>query len=123
MEGQLLWMLVVQLIVIFFVAVCILFFMLKKLVGRTHIPSAGGSKSILITAADTLIGTQIAKHLASIGFRVFAGVADVNSKAALRLRSNGSPWLHVLPLDVTKDDSLARTIQFVREHFHAGEKG
>lgn len=122
MEGQLLWMLIVQLIVIFLVAVSILVFILKKLAGRSRIPSEG-SKSILITAADTPIGIQIAQHLASLHFRVFAGVSDLNSKAANRLRSTASPWLHILPLDVTKDESLAHVVKAVREHFHAGEKG
>jgi len=122
MEGQLLWMLIIQLIVIFFAAICILLFMLKKLAGRARIPS-DGSKSILITAADTPIGIQIARHLASLRFRVFAGVSDVNSVAAYRLRSTGSPWLHILPLDVTKDDSLHSAVKAVREHSHAGEKG
>lgn len=121
MEGQLLWMLIIQLIVIFFVAVCILIFMLKKLVGTTRLPT--GSKTILITAADTFIGTQIAKYLTSFGFRVFAGVSDINSKASYRLRSYGSPWLHVIQLDVTRDESLALAIKAVKEHFHAGEKG
>lgn len=121
MEGQLLWVLVLQLLVIVFVAVSILFFMLKKLVGRSRVPT--GSKTILVTAADTQIGSQIATHLASIGFRVFAGVSDINSKASGRLRAFGSPWLHVLPLDVTNNDSLAFAIKSVRDHFHAGEKG
>ncbi|CAG7838428.1 unnamed protein product [Allacma fusca] len=121
MDGQLMWMLVLQLLVIISVAVCILVFMLKKLVGRSRVPM--GSKTILITAADTLIGSQISAHLASMGFRVFAGVSDVNSKGAQRLKSFGSPWLHVIALDVTKNDSLHYAIKAVREHFHAGEKG
>jgi len=119
MEGQLLWVLVLQLLVIVFVAVSILFFMLKKLVGKSRVPTG----SILVTAADTQIGSQIATHLASIGFRVFAGVSDVNSKGSARLKAFGSPWLHVLPLDVTNNDSLAFAIKSVRDHFHAGEKG
>ncbi|OXA60423.1 D-beta-hydroxybutyrate dehydrogenase, mitochondrial [Folsomia candida] len=121
MEGQLLWVLIVQLCVIVFVAVCILIFILKKLVGRSKVPT--GSKTILVTAADSVIGTQIATHLASIGFRVFAGVNDVNSKASLRLKTCGSPWLHVIPLDVTNNDSLAYTIKAIGRSFHAGEKG
>jgi len=122
MEGQLLCMLIIQLSVIFFVAICIIYFILKKLVGKSRIPSVG-SKSILITAADTIIGTQISRHLASLGFRVFAGVSDLNSKASSRLRSGNSPWLHIVPLDVTNDESLAYSIKVVKEHFHAGEKG
>jgi hypothetical protein len=121
MEGQLLWVLILQLCVIVFVAVCILFFMLKKLVGRSRVPT--GSKTILVTAADTLIGSQISTHLASIGFRVFAGVTDVNSKASERLKVFGSPWLHVIPMDVTNNESLAMAIKAVKAHFHAGEKG
>lgn len=121
MEGQLLWVLVLQLCVIVLVAASILIFILKKLVGRSRVPT--GSKTILITAADTLIGSQIATHLASIGFRVFAGVGDPNSKASLRLKSFGSPWLHVVQLDVTNSESLSQAIRAVRAHFHAGEKG
>ena len=115
------WMLVLQLLVILAVAICLLVFMLKKLVGRSRVPM--GSKTILVTAADTLIGSQISAHLASMGFRVFAGVSDSSSKGAQRLKSFGSPWLHVIPLDVTKNDSLHYAIKAVREHFHAGEKG
>jgi len=121
MEGQLLWVLILQLCVIVLVAAGILMFMLKKLVGRSRVPT--GSKTILITAADTFIGSQISTHLASLGFRVFAGVNDINSKTSLRLKSFGSPWLHVIPLDVTNADSLGNAIKAVKAHFHAGEKG
>lgn len=54
---------------------------------------------------------------------MFAGVNDVNSKASLRLKTCGSPWLHVIPLDVTNNDSLAYTIKAIGRSFHAGEKG
>lgn len=121
MEGQLLWVLILQLCVIVFVAVCILIFMLKKIAGRSRVPT--GSKTILVTAADSLIGSQIATHLASIGFRVFAGVSDINSKASVSLKAFGSPWLHVIPLDVTNNDSLTYAIKAVKGHFHAGERG
>ncbi len=121
MEGQLLWVLILQLCVLVLVAVCILIFILKKLVGRSKVPT--GSRSILVTAADSIIGGQIATHLASLGFRVFAGVSDVNGKASMRLKAFGSPWLHVIPLDVTSDSSLAFAIKLVRGHFHAGERG
>lgn len=47
----------------------------------------------------------------------------MNSKASLRLKSFGSPWLHVIPLDVTNTDNLAFAIKAVKAHFHAGEKG
>jgi len=115
------WVLVVQLLVLVAVAVCILVFMLKKLMGAAHVPS--NSKTILVTAADTPIGSQIATHLSTMGFRVFAGVSDEKSSAAQALRRSPSPWLHLLPLDVTNDGSLAFALNQVNTHLHAGEKG
>merc|ERR1711915_208529 len=63
-----------------------------------------GDKSVLITGCDTGFGLSLAKHLAGLGFNVFAGclLADKDGPGATELRKLGNPRLHVLQLDITK---------------------
>ncbi|XP_077486124.1 D-beta-hydroxybutyrate dehydrogenase, mitochondrial-like [Amblyomma americanum] len=61
-------------------------------------------KSVLITGCDTGFGHRLAKRLAENGFRVYAGCLSSVSDGACVLKL--VPNVHVLQLDVTKEDEI-----------------
>ncbi|KAK7072899.1 (2R,3R)-2,3-butanediol dehydrogenase, partial [Halocaridina rubra] len=69
-------------------------------------------KAVLITGCDSGFGNAIALHLDNLGFRVFAGClfADSNGEGAEKLRKEGSDLLHVLQLDITKQEQLNKAV-------------
>ncbi|KAK6634001.1 hypothetical protein RUM44_004608 [Polyplax serrata] len=110
----------------------------------------GGGKAVLVTSLDNILGLQLAYHLASRGFRVFAGVkpsgyeADVqgtvDSETSASKKILEAKWkrfeacckkeenenfvgLVVLPLDVTREDLLHDALGTIRRHLPAGEDG
>lgn len=68
-------------------------------------------KTALITGANRSIGYEIARRLATEGYRVWLGSRDVGrgEDAAKKLRDQGLD-VHVLQLDVTSDQSVASAI-------------
>ena len=68
-------------------------------------------KTALVTGANRSIGYEIARRLATEGYRVWLGSRDVGrgEDAARTLRDQGLD-VHVLQLDVTNDDSVASAI-------------
>lgn len=68
-------------------------------------------KTALITGANRSIGYEIARRLATEGYRVWLGSRDVGrgEEAAKKLRDQGLD-VHVLKLDVTSDQSVASAI-------------
>ncbi|XP_071440723.1 uncharacterized protein [Hetaerina americana] len=89
----------------------------------------GGGRSVLVTSCDGAFGLQIALHLDRLGFRVFAGLRDVEGPSGKSLTaaiaaSATSPTLRIVtPLDVTREDHLHDAVEFVRRHLPAGEEG
>ncbi|EEB14193.1 short-chain dehydrogenase, putative [Pediculus humanus corporis] len=111
----------------------------------------GGGKGILVTSLDNMLGLQLAYHLATRGFRVFAGVkpsgyeADgqnvvIESESSIPKKILEAKWkkfeacckkeenenfvgLVVLPLDVTREDLLHEALGTIRRHLPAGEDG
>ncbi len=66
---------------------------------------------------DTGFGLTLAKHLHSLGFQVFAGcllktARGDGAKQLLQVRSNR---MHVLQLDVTKEEEWDEAIKYVKE--------
>ncbi|XP_037783529.1 D-beta-hydroxybutyrate dehydrogenase, mitochondrial-like [Penaeus monodon] len=80
-------------------------------------------KAVLVTGCDSGFGHQLAQHLDRIGFRVFAGCLHANSQGegAERLRKLGSAKLHVLQLDVTKQEQLKDARNQVQALMQKGE--
>ncbi|XP_071108224.1 D-beta-hydroxybutyrate dehydrogenase, mitochondrial-like [Haliotis cracherodii] len=78
-------------------------------------------RHVLITGCDTGIGKVLAKRLVAQGFSVLATCLDVNSSGASELKENGGETLHVLPLDVTSDDSVEACVKTVQQKL--GDKG
>jgi len=82
-------------------------------------------RSVLITGCDTGFGLVLAKHLHSLGFKVFAGclLADSDGAGATELRSVGGPDLHVIQLDVTKPEDWSNASVYIKEHLSTASKG
>lgn len=70
----------------------------------TELSSPTLARSVLITGASTGIGFAAARHFASIGWTVFAGVRSAKDSAALVDGAGGD--LRPLILDVTKDEDV-----------------
>jgi NAD(P)-dependent dehydrogenase (short-subunit alcohol dehydrogenase family) len=69
--------------------------------------------AVVVTGASTGIGEATAMHLASIGFRVFAGVRKDSD--AERLSGKGAAGLEPVHLDVTDSGSIEAAAEKVRE--------
>ncbi|KAK7506628.1 hypothetical protein BaRGS_00002103 [Batillaria attramentaria] len=76
---------------------------------RTLLPAG---KSVLITGCDRGFGSMLAKHLDSLGYRVFAGCLDAEGEGARQLRKTSSDIV-VVQLDVTSDKQVAHAREFV----------
>ncbi|KAM7299414.1 retinol dehydrogenase 7-like [Ixodes scapularis] len=79
----------------------------------------GDGKAVLITGCDTGFGHLLAKRLAKEGFYVFAGCLFSDGDDARELRS--SPNIHVLQLNVTKEDQVELALQEVKNNL--GSRG
>lgn len=62
---------------------------------------------------DTGFGYDLAKRLDGLGFRVFAGCLNSNGKEAGELARSCSKLLHVVQLDVTKEDQITAAKAYV----------
>ena len=69
-------------------------------------------KSVLVTGASSGIGLATALHLAGQGYRVFAGVRDVEESVGLDLAAHGT--IRTVELDVTDEPSIAAAMETVR---------
>ncbi|KAK7084180.1 (2R,3R)-2,3-butanediol dehydrogenase [Halocaridina rubra] len=80
-----------------------------------QIPLEG--KAVFITGCDSGFGLNLALHLHQLGFRVFAGclMAESCGKGAEELKQIKSDRLHVVQLDVTKQDQMKGAVKQVKE--------
>ncbi|CAL4108481.1 unnamed protein product, partial [Meganyctiphanes norvegica] len=74
-------------------------------------------KTVLITGCDSGFGLNVAKHLHTLGFQVVAGclLADKNGEGAEELRKIGSERLHIIQLDITKEDQINKAFEDVKK--------
>ena len=73
------------------------------------------SRSALVTGANKGIGREVARRLASDGFKVWLGARDAErGLAAARALSAEGLDVQWLPLDVTRDESVATAAKTVR---------
>jgi NAD(P)-dependent dehydrogenase (short-subunit alcohol dehydrogenase family) len=75
--------------------------------------------AVVVTGASTGIGEATATHLASLGFKVFAGVRK--DADAERLKAGGSERLEPVRLDVTDAGSIEDAVAAVSEKADGGE--
>ena len=72
--------------------------------------------TVLVTGSSTGLGLETALHLAGRGFRVFAGVRDLEHRpAVLEAAEDRGVNLTVVQLDVTDPQSVDRAVQTVVE--------
>lgn len=72
--------------------------------------------TVFITGCDSGIGLYFAKHLASLGCTVFAGVLDIRSDGAcelLALRSKGE--IKIIKVDVTNDGNIKNCLKEIEQ--------
>jgi len=83
-------------------------------------------KAVLISGCDSGIGLRVAQHLSSLGFRVFAGCLDPQSEGSRSLSKDKATGkkIHLLPLDVTKSQSISLAVASIRSILSShGTKG
>lgn len=73
----------------------------------------GEGQGVFITGCDTGFGYDLAKRLDGLGFRVFAGCLNSNGKEAGELARSCSKFLHIVQLDVTKEDQITAAKAYV----------
>lgn len=67
-------------------------------------------KAVLITGCDSGFGYNLSCKLDNLGFKVYAGCLNVHGEGAQELKQSCSDKLHLLQLDVTKDDEVSSAI-------------
>lgn len=77
---------------------------------------APAGKAALITGCDTGFGHSLALRLDRLGYQVFAGCLFPDGVGAKTLKTTASSRLHVLHLDVTKDDHFQDALSYVRQN-------
>ncbi|KAL3877401.1 hypothetical protein ACJMK2_035112 [Sinanodonta woodiana] len=104
---------VVGLVLLIVTGTTILYFLVKMyLAKRIKVEHQG----VLITGCDTGFGHRLAMRLNSLGFTVFAGVLNPKDEGAEILKSNSTGQLHVLKLDVTKEEDIKNALLYVEKH-------
>ncbi|WP_028612026.1 SDR family oxidoreductase [Paenibacillus harenae] len=72
--------------------------------------------SAFVTGADRGVGLALTGALLAEGARVFAGQYAAEVPALQRLKDNYADQLHVLRLDISRDDSVAEALRATSEH-------
>lgn len=75
----------------------------------------GEGQGVFITGCDTGFGYDLAKRLDGLGFRVFAGCLNSGGKEAEELMKSCSNLLHIVQLDVTKEEQINAAKAFVEK--------
>jgi 3-hydroxybutyrate dehydrogenase len=77
---------------------------------------------VFVTGCDTGFGHELSKKLHAMGFTVFATCFDEKSNGATRLKRLGdeSGRLHVIQMDVTKQEDVDNALEYVEKH-NAGQ--
>ncbi|CAG2104865.1 unnamed protein product [Medioppia subpectinata] len=82
-------------------------------------------KAVLITGCDTGLGHHLALRLNERGFRVYATVVSESSAGAQQLASKAqfAHKMHVIGMDVTKDDQVKSAYEYVKSHLNENDHG
>nr|CAD7445228.1 unnamed protein product [Timema bartmani] len=93
----------------------------KKLQPRRLLPGLD-SRAVLITGCDTGFGNLCARRLDAMGVSVYAGCLFPAGPEAQDLKNTCSQNLHLIPLDVTKDEDMREAVRQVQDTLgHRGE--
>ena len=91
---------------------------IRWLLGKRRVGNYG-DKSVFITGCDTGFGNLLAKRLDRLGMHVFAGCLTENG--ASKLKSESSPNLKTVILDVTDETSIALAVDSVKQALPPGK--
>ncbi|GFU53622.1 d-beta-hydroxybutyrate dehydrogenase, mitochondrial [Trichonephila clavipes] len=69
----------------------------------------------LITGCDSGFGFELANRLDELGLHVFAGCLFPEGDGAKALKKSTSNRLHVVPMDVTSDESVDKALKYVTQ--------
>ena len=85
-----------------------------------RIPRVGNYKDryIFVTGCDTGFGNLIAKRLDQLGCHVFAGC--LTEKGETELKKICSERLHAISLDVTRNESVRKALEYVKAKLPSG---
>ncbi|XP_062817611.1 11-beta-hydroxysteroid dehydrogenase type 2 [Anolis carolinensis] len=89
------------------------FFFFSSSWRRPPAPPAHG-RAVFLTGCDSGFGKAAARHLDSLGLRVFATVMDLQGPGAEELRHSCSPRLTLLQMDLTQEEDIQWAVGFVR---------
>lgn len=75
--------------------------------------------AVFISGCDSGLGYSLAVHCHDkLGLTVFAGCLRPDSEGAYRLSQRGSNRMHIIPLDITMEDSVKKARETVEELVH-----
>ncbi|CAG2069368.1 unnamed protein product, partial [Timema podura] len=78
-------------------------------------------RAVFITGCSSGFGLQLAKRLDALGVIVYAGLRKPHSTGALELKATCSKNLHIVVIDVTKDEDVKNAVKYVNKTI--GDKG
>ncbi|CAG2104407.1 unnamed protein product [Medioppia subpectinata] len=90
-----------------------------KSIPKQYIDPKG--KAVLITGCDSGFGNKLAKRLATKGYHVFAGCLMPTESGAQDLGHEFPENITIIPLDVTKDDSVLNARKLVQNALKQNE--
>ncbi|KAK3580401.1 hypothetical protein CHS0354_001521 [Potamilus streckersoni] len=105
----------------FIVGVGLIFLLLRILRRTTKRTINHDRKAVFITGCDTGFGYHLAERLATKTFKVFAGCLLIDGEGSKKLGAHESNRIQILPLDVTRDDSVQAALEFVQQNLDETE--
>ncbi|XP_022308697.1 D-beta-hydroxybutyrate dehydrogenase, mitochondrial-like [Crassostrea virginica] len=72
-------------------------------------------QGVFITGCDSGFGHEVVKRLDKIGFTVFAGCLDPEGEGAKALKDNCSENVHIVKLDVTKEEDIQQARAYIEK--------
>ncbi|XP_055936463.1 dehydrogenase/reductase SDR family member 9-like [Argiope bruennichi] len=93
--------------------------LIKKLILKNKVLPHG--RAVFVTGCDSGFGNALAKRLDSKGFHVFATCLFPTGPGATELKASCSNRLHVLYMDVTKDESVEKALEYVKAYLGSSE--
>ncbi|XP_022644903.1 17-beta-hydroxysteroid dehydrogenase type 6-like isoform X1 [Varroa jacobsoni] len=100
---------------------CVLWLSIGWFIAYYRMPSvklSSKGKAVLITGCDSGFGYKLALKLDCEGYQVFAGCLFPDGEGARQLRNSASNRLHIIGLDVTKDEDFTSARSFVQQHLN-----
>ncbi|XP_069118092.1 D-beta-hydroxybutyrate dehydrogenase, mitochondrial-like isoform X2 [Argopecten irradians] len=100
---------------LYIVILMVLCWMSLWLYRRTQVTWVGvNGQGILITGCDSGFGYYAAERFHDSGFTVIAGVLNMDSKGAQKLRKKKSKRVHMIRVDITSDTEVQEAVQYIQ---------